>query len=168
MRLGWMTGPSFLTERLQLHQQSSSLHTSNLSQVVTLQLLEEWGREGWATHVARVSNFYREKRDTFVALARKHLTGLAEWNEPDAGMFVWFRILNPSVKDSEDLIKRKAVEKKVLFVPGKAFAPDNRPSQYVRASFSSASPEQMDEALKRFAELLKECEQDEERIQVSS
>lgn len=43
----------------------------------------------------------------------------------------------------------------VLLVPGQSFMPCGSPSSHVRAAFSTASPEQIDEALKRLATLLK-------------
>lgn len=41
-------------------------------------------------------------------------------------------------------------------MPGVAFTPNGEDSPFVRASFSTASPEDMDEALGRFAALLRE------------
>ena len=53
-----------------------------------------------------------------------------------------------------ELIQSKAVDAKVLFVPGGVFMPNGEPSPYVRASFSTATPEQIDEALARLRKLL--------------
>jgi len=155
LRLGWVTGPSPLVERMQFHQQACALHTSGMSQVVALTTLQAWEKNnGWETHLTYVKNFYRKRRDIFLELAEKYLKGLAEWNTPVAGMFVWFKLL--SIDDSFSLIMEKAVSKKVLLVPGQHFMPDNKPCPYVRASYSIASPEEMEEALKRLAALLRE------------
>ncbi len=69
------------------------------------------------------------------------------------GMFLWFRLLG--VSDSTELIKKKAVEEKVLLVPGSSFSPSGSPSPYVRASFSTASKEDMELAMQRLASLLR-------------
>ena len=61
------------------------------------------------------------------------------------------------IPDSSDLIKTKAMEKKVLLVPGFEFFPNPRKTPYVRASFSTATPQEIDEALARLAELVKEA-----------
>jgi kynurenine/2-aminoadipate aminotransferase len=50
------------------------------------------------------------------------------------------------------------VSKKVLFVPGQVFLPDNQKTPYVRAAYSTATPEEMDIAISRLAELLREEE----------
>lgn len=55
--------------------------------------------------------FYTARRDYFVGLATKHLDGLATWNVPSAGMFLWFQLIG--VEDSAKLIQEKAVAKKV-------------------------------------------------------
>ena len=62
----------------------------------------------------------------------------------------------------QKLIEEKAVDAKVIFVPGSAFiAPDagvEVPSSFVRAAFSTAAPEDMDEALARLAVLLRSAQ----------
>lgn len=154
MRIGWVTGPAELIDRVQLHQQSTSLHVSGLTQVMVVQLLKHWGREGLKQHIAQVQEGYRKRRDVFCQLAQKHLEGLAEWHIPSAGMFVWFKVLG--VHSTETMIKERAIARKVVLVPGSHFIPGAKSSSYVRASYSTATPEQMDEALRRFAALVRE------------
>lgn len=120
-----------------------------------LRILERWGKEGLEKHLRNVRKGYTERRDTFMRLAERHLRGLAEWSPPEAGMFVWFHL--PGIPSTEKMIKESAVKQKVLLVPGASFSPnEGEPSSYVRASFSTASPEEMEEALKRFAALIVE------------
>ena len=120
-----------------------------------LSILERWGKQGLEAHLRNVRKGYTERRDTFVKLAEKHLKGLAEWSSPEAGMFVWFTV--PGVASTEKMIKDRAVKQKVLLVPGASFSPkEGEPSPFVRASFSTATPEEMEEALKRFAALIVE------------
>jgi len=90
-------------------------------------------------------------------------------------MFFWFKL--KGINDTFGLIKEKAVEQKVfspppqplqyveviqtskqiLLVPGSAFSPNGEKSPYVRAAFSTISPDMMDEALKRLAKLIREA-----------
>lgn len=70
--------------------------------------------------------------------------GLADWSEPSGGMFLWINL--HGIQDTYKLILEKARKKEVLFVPGNIFLPDDAvPSSYMRAAYSLASPEQMDE-----------------------
>ena len=155
LRLGFASGPRPLLERLDLHTQAVNLHTSGLSQAVALKLLQHWGREGFERHVQAICTFYRGQRDAFLQSATRHLDGLAEWSTPDAGMFVFLKLLG--VEDSYKLITERAVSEKVLLVPGVAFSPSAARSSHVRAAYSTATPEQMDEALRRLARLLSEA-----------
>ena len=91
----------------------------------------------------------------------RHVWNIQSANE--AGMFCWLKLLG--INDSLSLVKEKAVDAKVLFVPGGEFMPENHrvplgaPPVYpfVRASFSTATEEDMDEALRRLAEVVREA-----------
>ena len=152
-RLGWVSGPGPLVERIVLHSMTTNLQPSGLSQAILLTILTQWGHEGFLKHVQQVAGFYKSKRDELIAHCERHLVGLAEWTVPTAGMFCWLKLLG--VEDSFSLIKEKALEEKVLLVPGVEFLPNQRPSNYVRASYSMVTSEQMDVALGRLARLLK-------------
>ena len=135
-------------------------------------LLDQWGMEGFERHIKKVQDFYRSQRDVMIQCMDKHMTGLycisnhfaqdevyflmfcslclmvptdyAEWNVPSGGMFVWMKL--KGIEDTTALIKKKALEKKVLLLPGSAFnVEDGKPSSYCRAAYSFASVEVMDE-----------------------
>ncbi|XP_043746844.1 kynurenine/alpha-aminoadipate aminotransferase, mitochondrial-like isoform X2 [Cervus elaphus] len=155
LRVGFITGPKPLIERIVLHIQVSTLHTSTFTQLLVSQLLHQWGEEGFLAHVNRVIDFYRKQRDALLAAADKWLSGLAEWHVPTAGMFLWVKI--KGIHDVRKLIEEKAVKDKIFMLPGHDFYIDSSaPCPYFRASFSSASPEQMDVAFQRLAQLIEE------------
>ena len=154
-----MEGEIALIERLQLHTQASNLHTCGLSQGLVSALFDSWAARhggdavvGFEIHMSKVAQFYQERCAFFLAAAERHLTGLAEWTAPTAGMFVWLRL--HGVLETHALTSEHAVTAKVLLVPGSSFDPAGAPSSYVRAAYSTASPEQMDAALDRLARLL--------------
>ncbi|XJO76520.1 hypothetical protein BDV3_007030 [Batrachochytrium dendrobatidis] len=154
-RIGWVSGPKMLVERIILHSMGSNLHPSGISQIMMYSLLEKWGIEGFLEHNRKVAAFYKEKCDAFMSSAKRHLDGIAEFVAPKAGMFVWMKLIG--IDDSTDLIKRKALEKKVLLVPGIEFLPNARATPYVRASYSLATKEDIDLALQRLRELVLEA-----------
>ena len=161
VRLGWATGPPALIERIELHGQASSLHTCGLAQGLVAALLDAWAAErggdvhaAFAVKMAEVAAFYHRRCEAFLAAAERHLGGLARWSAPDAGMFVWLELLG--VADSHALITQHCAAAKVLLVPGQSFMPSDAPTSHVRAAFSTASDEEIDEALRRLAALLRE------------
>ncbi|KAI5756667.1 AADAT protein [Gulo gulo luscus] len=155
LRIGFITGPKPLIERVVFHTQVSTMHPSTFTQLLISQLLHQWGEEGFLAHVERVADFYMNQKDAIVAAANKWLSGLAEWNVPTAGMFLWVKI--KGISDVKQLIEEKAIKKEILMLPGNIFYVNSSvPNPYFRASFSSASPEEMDVAFQRLAQLIKE------------
>ncbi|KAB0407605.1 hypothetical protein E2I00_017149, partial [Balaenoptera physalus] len=143
LRIGFITGPKPLIERIVLHTEVSTMHTSTFTQLLVSQLLHQWGEEGFLAHVERIIDFYRKQRDALLAAADKWLSGLAEWQVPTAGMFLWVKI--KGLHDVRKLIEEKAFKKEIFMLPGYNFYLDSSaPCPYFRASFSLASPEQMD------------------------
>ncbi|XP_048758464.1 kynurenine/alpha-aminoadipate aminotransferase, mitochondrial-like isoform X1 [Ostrea edulis] len=154
MRLGFVTGPRPLLERLELHMQCSVMHASGIAQMILFKVLENWGLDGFLRHAENTAEFYKTKRDQCLAAMEKHLSGLAQWSVPSGGMFVWIKL---NAKDTYKLVTIKAREKDVLFVPGNVFMLDStKPCAYIRASYSSCTEEQMNTAFSRLAELLRE------------
>jgi len=154
IRIGFTTGPKPLMERLGYHVQATNLHNSGLSQILTQKLLDHWGEAGFDLHATRVAEFYTQRRDVLLSAAERHLSELAEWDVPEAGMFLWIKLLG-GITDTTALIEEKAAAANVLFVPGQSFDPLDRPSPYVRASYSTASDEEMDLAMERLAGIVK-------------
>ena len=56
-------------------------------------MLGRWGYDGFFKHTERVSQFYKQKRDVFEAAMERHLADVAEWVQPEAGMFMWYVFL---------------------------------------------------------------------------
>ena len=179
VRVGVVTGPKELVEQMNLHNQATIMHTSGIAQHTVLTVLKHWGvgdlPDGinevngdiipagkypkWEAHLENLKQFYSSQCDAFMKAADKHLVdengeSLAEYKRPTAGMFVWMKL--NGINDTTELIMTEAVSKKVLLVPGSAFYPGSPKSSYVRAAFSVASHEQMDTAMQRLGEMLRD------------
>ncbi|TDG99604.1 hypothetical protein EPR50_G00196180 [Perca flavescens] len=156
LRIGFVTGPKPLVDRVVLHIQASTMHTSTFTQLMVSQLLHSWGQEGFIQHIEGVIEFYRKQRDAMITSADKWLKDVAEWHTPSAGMFLWIKL--KGIADTQQLIMKKALEKEVLLVPGGVFMINSSdPCPYVRAAFSLSTPEQIDEAFRRLSSLIKEA-----------
>ncbi|XP_026878291.2 kynurenine/alpha-aminoadipate aminotransferase, mitochondrial isoform X1 [Electrophorus electricus] len=156
LRVGFVTGPKPLVDRVVLHIQASTMHTSTFTQLMISELLHSWGQDGFLKHIDGVVEFYRSQRNAMLSSADKWLKDLAEWHAPAAGMFLWIKL--KGIKDTQKLIMEKALEKEVLLVPGGVFnICSSDPCPYVRAAFSLSTPQQIDEAFKRLSVLIKEA-----------
>lgn len=76
------------------------------------------GVDGFLAHSRAVAKFYADRRAKFEAAAHKHLDGLATWVSPVAGMFLWIDLSPSGITDTFDLIRKEALAKGVLAVPG--------------------------------------------------
>ncbi|KAG8821443.1 hypothetical protein FRC17_009826 [Serendipita sp. 399] len=163
MRLGLVTGPRPLVEAINMHSATSNLQPSSTTQIIAYTLFNSWGYDMFFAHTRLVSEFYRQKRDVFASALDRHLKGLAEWTLPEAGMFFWIKLYVPPSSntsngaqdakegDSEKLIREKALEAGVLALPGKSFFVKARTTPYVRTAFSLLDENEVDEALRRLA-----------------
>lgn len=152
IRIGFCTAPPPVVVKIEQHIQMSILHANSFSQVAILALLRSWGQSGWELHIKNIKKFYADRAAKFTAILRKYLTGLAEWDDPRAGMFAWLRLTG--FPDTKDLIQTRAREKKVLAVPGEFFCANEGPCPYIRLAFSTTPIEDAEEAIKRLASLL--------------
>merc|ERR1712178_579082 len=122
LRIGWLTGPKDIVEKVVLHQQASTMHTSTLNQVFVAMLFDEWkGIPGFVQHAQQVTDFYRKQCDAIVESFEKHLSGLATWSRPKAGMFLWLTI--DGIADTKTMVESQALKNNVLLVQGQAFMP---------------------------------------------
>lgn len=73
----------------------------------------------------------------------QYSTGLAEWNIPKGGLFLWMKCLG--ISNTHSMIMERALKKDVILLPGREFMTDpSKPCPYMRASFSLATPESID------------------------
>jgi len=71
-----------------------------------------------------------------------NFVGLADFNVPKAGFFLWIKV--PGIKNTGKIMQR-GVKDGVIMAPGAAFMRDStKPCNAIRASFSKASYEEMD------------------------
>jgi len=146
IRLGWATGHKDLIEIMMFDQQQDCMHPSGFTQTIVYCYLKQIGYDGLLSHVQNVKSFYESQRNMFVRIAEKHLSDLASWSIPHAGMFFWIKVNN--IEDTQELIKN-TVEEKVILVPGKLFTVGHENSSCLRASYSNISEEKLDIALSR-------------------
>jgi kynurenine/2-aminoadipate aminotransferase len=64
----------------------------------------------------RVKGFYKDQKNAMISSAEKWLTGLAEWHEPVAGMFLWMKL--NGIHDTHKLIMEKAIQNDVNMPEG--------------------------------------------------
>ncbi len=151
LRLAVMLARGDLMDALVRAKQPTDLCTSKLTQHIAAQYILRYGLEN---HLKQIRPIYREKRDAMIAALERHMPDDAgiTWTEPEGGLFVWMRL--PEGIDTTDMLQ-DAIEHKVAYVPGTSAYVDGGGQNTIRLAFSLASPETIDEGIRRLGEVVR-------------
>lgn len=153
LRVGYLIASPDLFPYLLKLKQSADLHTNRVGQWQALQWI---GSERYQQHRSELRDFYRVRRDAFQMALHTHFADLADWNEPQGGLFFWLKLKQP--QDTRTLLNA-ALANDVAFMPGEPFfpEPDKHPG-YLRLNFSHIDPARLDEGLGRLAAVVREAQ----------
>lgn len=151
LRLGWIVAPESVIQRCVMAKQGMDLHTSTFDQMVAYEV----ARDGFIDeHVRKIRRVYSERRDLMLEMLERYFPPEARWTRPQGGLFLWVSL--PEGVDTAELLP-VAVEHNVAFVPGIAFHPGGGGSSSFRLNFSSSTPEQIEEGMRRLGEVVAEA-----------
>jgi len=150
LRLAWVIAPPEVIRKLVTIKQGADLHTSSFNQYVAYEV----AKGGFLDeHVKLIRATYKERRDVMIEMMEEMFPAGVTWRKPQGGMFLWGIL--PEGMDAAEVLKR-AIEKKVAFVPGTAFHPNGGGENTMRINFSYSSPETIREGVTRLGRTLKE------------
>jgi 2-aminoadipate transaminase len=148
IRLAWVVAPPEVIRKLVQAKQGADLHTSTFNQIVA----HEVSRDGFLDqHIKYIRKIYRERRDAMLAAMDRFFPPEVDWTQPEGGLFLWGTL--PDYLSSKEVLK-DALERKVAFVPGDSFYPDENVHNTMRLNFSNATPEMIFEGITRLGEVL--------------
>lgn len=150
-RLGWIIANPAILDKLIMAKQPADLCTNPFGQAV---VYEFCNRGLLQPHIEKIIQYYRKKRDIMLDAMEKYMPKDAgiDWTRPEGGLFLWATL--PEHMDAEELFP-KAIEKKVAYVIGSAFHFDRSGKNTIRLNFSYPEEEQIEEGIKRLADLFK-------------
>lgn len=143
IRIGWLTAPAAVRERLQLLSESAVIHASMLSQHLALAYLRDFD---WRATLSKTIDRYRERADALLRALPAALPEGSTWTGPSGGFFVWATL--PDGVSADELFDL-AVEEGVVFIPGSGFFADGSGARNLRFSFSLEAPDRIREGLVR-------------------
>ena len=144
IRVGWAIADPELVRGMAAAKQTTDSSTSSLGQRLVL----EFARRGrFATHLKDLCAMYAEKQARARgAMAREFAGTGVGWNDPEGGFYLWVTL--PAGLSARRLLDA-ALEEGVAFVPGDAFAVERDHSAALRFSYSSPTPDRIDEGVRR-------------------
>jgi 2-aminoadipate transaminase len=150
LRIAWVVAPESVITRLVQMKQGADLHTSTFCQMVAYEVAKDGLLD---RHVRKIRALYGERRNAMLAALERHFPQEARWTKPQGGLFLWITL--PPGFDSAELLKQALDEERVAFVPGASFFPRGGGERTCRLNFSYASPERIDEGIRRLGSVIK-------------
>ncbi len=152
MRLGYIIGAPALLEKIEILKQVNDVHTPVLTQLMCVEFMKKYDID---EYIEKNKELYGKKCKIMLDAMEKYFPkGKVNWTVPEGGIFIWCEC--PDLEDISPVVD-KALEKKVAIVPGSNFAIDIKaPSNMFRLNFSSATPEKLEEGVRRLGEALTE------------
>lgn len=152
MRLGYVIGAEAIVQKVEILKQANDVHTPVLTQLMCVEFMKQYNID---EYIEKNRQLYGKKCGVMLSAMEKYFPkGRVKWTTPEGGIFLWCEC--PEIKDISVLVN-KALEKKVAIVPGSNFAVDmSAPSKMFRLNYSSATPEKIEEGVRRLGEALSE------------
>jgi 2-aminoadipate transaminase len=150
IRVGWIVAPPDALGRLTLFKEAADLCSSNLNMLIA----EAWlaDRERWTSTLAGLVSGYRRRRDACLDALASHFPEGTSWTEPAGGFYVWVTVPGTDTK----ALLPEAVERRVAYVPGTAFYPDDSGRDRLRLAFCYPPEDAVQEGVRRLGALLRD------------
>lgn len=149
-RMGWIIARPEIISKFVVAKQAMDL----CSNVFTQAWVAEYLKTGAIyAHIEETRALYRGKRNRMVEALERHMPKRPDlkWTKPEGGLFLWISL--PGFIDTEKMFSA-AIDRQVAYVVGSAFYFDSPERNAMRINFSYPSLEQIDEGVKRLAEVI--------------
>ena len=151
MRVALCCGNAELIRKMTIAKQSADTHSPNLNQAIIAEYLN---RDLLPEHIAEISKVYAHSASVMVEAMEEYFPDWVEYEKPIGGLFIWCTL--PEGWDASELFK-KAVARKVAFVPGVSFfTTPGKGNNTFRLNFSAEPEERIRKGIRTLGDLLKE------------
>ena len=137
LRVGYIAGDASVIRKCTIGKQSTDVHTANLNQAI----VDQYIRRGLLPdHIRSICRGYGAKMRQMLEYLERFSEGV-RFTHPQGGLFIWVEM--PEGTDTIQMLK-KAVDRKVAYVPGTSFCADGGHLNTLRLNFSNSTPEQIE------------------------
>ncbi len=152
IRVGYVSGPKEIIQKIVVCKQVSDVHTNIWAQVLASKFLEKTNMQ---THLATLRAIYKHKCKLMIDEIEKNFSRKITFTKPEGGLFLWCTL--PEDCDMMSFCSRAVQEFKVATVPGTAFmVNESDKTTSFRLNFSTPTDEQIVEGCRRIGQLSKE------------
>ncbi|MCR5167179.1 MAG: PLP-dependent aminotransferase family protein [Oscillospiraceae bacterium] len=152
MRVGFVSAPREVINKIVVCKQCSDVHTNILAQRICYDYLSEYDLKA---HLEAIRPIYRRKCRLMLDCIKESFPECVSYTRPQGGLFIWV-----TLPDGADMLGfcKTAVEKyKVAVVPGTAFMThESDPCCSFRLNYSTPTDENIEKGCRILGSLLKE------------
>ncbi|MBR1831742.1 MAG: PLP-dependent aminotransferase family protein [Ruminiclostridium sp.] len=149
LRVGYMCAEKSIIAKATCALQVSTVHTSILSQMIVHRFVTEYD---FNEHLEGLRKIYGHKCDLMLTNLKLKMPQSIKFTEPDGGLFIWGTLPDGDM----DYFVKKAIDRKVAIVTGKAFLVDERkPTLSFRLNYSTPTDAQIESGVDTLADVAK-------------
>lgn len=148
LRIGWALVPAHLKQRFYLASEAVTLCPPSFNQMLVSAYFRDFD---WMGQIRTYRALYQERCQTMLDALTQYMPAGVSWTTPAGGFFIWLTL--PGDIDTYPLL-HEGIDAGVVFVPGAAFTSVQGPSNKLRLAFSSATPANIREGVRRLAPVL--------------
>lgn len=139
LRVGYVSGPKEIIQKIIVCKQVSDVHTNIWAQVVASKFLEQCDMD---EHLKSLRKIYKHKCELMLSEIEKNFSSKITYTKPEGGLFIWCTL--PEGCDMMEFCSKAVKEYKVALVPGSAFMINEADkTTSFRLNFSTPTDEQI-------------------------
>ena len=149
-RIGWIAGDKDIIRKYVLVKQGTDLQCNTIAQMVISEYLKRYDIN---EHIARIVEVYKKRRNLAIECIERFFPKNIRFTRPEGGLFTWIEL--PEAISARTVLD-KCLEKRVAFVPGGSFFPNENRENTFRINYSNMPEDKIERGLKIIAEVVKE------------
>ncbi len=151
MRTGFIISENAeILRNISLAKEASDLHSNIFTQYLIWDYLTHNDIE---KHISKITTLYKEQAGAMLNAMERYFPKEIKYTTPHGGMFLWVTL--PEGVSSVEMFP-KALEKKVVYVPGDPFYVGLKDVNAMRLNYTNADSKTIEEGIKRLGKLLED------------
>lgn len=152
LRLGFLSANKQILAKVVIAKQVSDVHTAMLPQLLAYEFITRFDLDELIT---KMRSLYAHKCKVMLDAIKQYFPQGVTCTKPNGGLFIWCDLGH----DIDTLaLSKKAIEKKVVYVPGNTFMVDmSQKCTALRLNYSTMSDEKIVEGIRRLGEVFTEA-----------
>jgi 2-aminoadipate transaminase len=149
-RIGWIAGDKDIIRKYVLVKQGTDLQCNTMAQMTIAEYLKHYNID---EHIGRIVEVYKKRRDVTVKCIEKYFPDNIKFTRPEGGLFTWIEL--PEGIPAREILEG-CLEKRIAFVPGGSFFPNEHKENTFRINYSNMPEDRIEKGLKIIGEVVKE------------